>query len=129
MAHWRRGIGWLFLLAFAGASCSHGTEADCVALPCPMPIAVILTVTSTDGGPVPSLTMTISGATSGSGPCTVGQSATTCGVPGTAGTYDIQLSAPGFQGKALTVAVEGTNPRCACPTVQAQRLNVALSRV
>ena len=116
-------------LAWLAASCGQGTgKPDCVAMPCPMPMAVILTVEAAGGGAVPDLTMTVSGATSATGPCTVGTSDTTCYVPGTAGTYAIRLTAPGFQEKVVSVTVSGTEPPCGCASVQTERASVVLSR-
>ena len=73
------------------------------------------------------LTMAVSGAASGSGPCSGGDAVTLCTVPGMPGTYNIRLSAAGFQEKTLSVTVEGSSPPCACPSVQTQRLSVALT--
>src|SRR6266496_4995685 len=103
MGQRHRDLAWLLLLAWAAGSCSRGTEPDCIALPCPMPMAAVLTVTSSKGGPVPELTMTVSGPVSTSGPCTVGESATTCVLPGLSGSYSVRLTSPGFQEKALSV--------------------------
>ena len=93
-----------------------------------MPMAVVLTVTTPSGGAVPDLTMTVSGAASVAGPCNVGDSNTTCYVPGTAGTYAVRLSAPGFQEKVVSVTVTGSNPPCGCPSVQTEQASVVLSR-
>jgi len=90
-------------------------------------MAVVLQVTSSVGGPVPALTMTLSGAVSGSGPCTVGASSTTCRVPGMPGTYTLRLAAPGFQEKTLGVEVQGSTPACGCASVQTQQLDVVLT--
>ena len=117
----------LALLVCAGAGCGHQTEPDCVMPPCALPIAIMLRVTSIAGGPVPGLTLTVSGAVSGSGPCTAGPAATSCVLPGTSGTYNLRLTAAGFEEKTLTVTVQGSTPPCGCTTVQTQQLDVALT--
>jgi hypothetical protein len=127
MAQRRREVASLVLLACAGVGCGSETEPDCAIAPCPVPMAVILSVTSAAGGPVAGLSMTVSGAASGSGPCSAGDSATLCTVPGMPGTYDVRLTASGFQEKALSVTVEGSSPPCACTSVQTQRLSVVLT--
>lgn len=106
--------------------CSHSTQADCLALPCPLPLAIRLSVTASAGGPVPGLTLTVSGAESATGQCDVGESATSCSVPGPSGTYTLQLTAAGFQPKTLGVVVTGTSPACGCPTADTQQLSVVL---
>ncbi len=99
-----------------------------MALPCAMPVAVIRTVTAAGGGPVSGLTMMVSGAASSIGPCTLGDSGTTCYVAGTAGTYAVHLSAPGFQDKELSITVAGSNPPCGCASVETEHPSVVLSR-
>jgi len=127
MTDGRRQLVRLALLVCVSAGCSHQAEPDCVVRPCPMPMAITLSVTSTMGGPVPGLTLTMSGAASGSGQCNAGASATSCVVPGMPGTYDLRLTAAGFQDKALSVTVPGSTPPCGCPSVQTQQLDVALT--
>jgi hypothetical protein len=114
------------LLCLTGA-CRHPTESDCLAYPCPVPFAIMLTATSAAGGPVAGLTFTVSGAAVGSGPCLAGQSATSCLVPGYAGTYNLQLVAAGFEDKTLSVTVTGTTPECGCGSVATQHVDVVLT--
>lgn len=114
------------MLLSLNAGCGHSAQPECVALPCALPVAIGVSVTSSKGGPVPGLTLTLSGAESGSAQCDVGDSATSCTVPGVSGTYGLQLSAPGFQGKTLSVVVPGTSPACGCPTVDTQQVSVVL---
>ncbi len=129
MASWRAKLAVTVPLAWLAASCGgSGGGPDCLALPCPMPMAVIVTVVAAGGGAVPDLTMTVSGATSATGPCSVGTSDTTCYVPGTAGTYTIRLNAPGFQENVVSVTVSGTQPPCGCASVETERASVVLSR-
>jgi hypothetical protein len=116
----RLGLG-VGALVLALASCRH----DCLLLPCPMPLALRVRVTdAATHGPVPGATLQVSGATNTGMPCEA-----QCYVPGTAGTYVLDVSAPGFQSQRLTVAVQGTNPECGCPTTMTQDLEIALSPI
>jgi len=90
-------------------------------------MAISLTVTSSAGGAVPGLMLTLSGAGSGSGQCMAGEAATTCIVPGMPGTYGLQLTAPGFVDKTLSIVVTGNTPACGCTSVDMQRLEVVLT--
>jgi hypothetical protein len=56
-----------------------------------------------------------------------GESASSCFEPGVPGTYNLRLTAPGFQDATLRVVVPGTTPECGCPTVQAQQVSVVLT--
>jgi hypothetical protein len=49
-----------------------------------------------------------------------------CFEPGYAGTYELDVEAPGFQTVHRTVRVDGTTPECGCPTVVAEHVSVAL---
>lgn len=117
--------GFAFILGVS-TGCGGNAQPDCVRPPCPLPIVIMLSVTSAAGGPVAGLTLTMSGAASGSGPCSVGPSATLCAVLGMAGTYELRLTAAGFQDKTLTITVQGTTPPCGCPSVQTEQRSVVL---
>ena len=117
----------LLLLGLLACTCAGCAQSTCVQPPCALPTAIVLSVTSAAGGPVPGVTVTISGSLSTQEPCTPGASATTCGVLGTAGTYNLLLSAAGFQDKALSVVVSGDTPACGCPTVQTQHVSTVLT--
>jgi hypothetical protein len=86
----------------------------------------MLTATSAAGGPVARLTLTFSGIAVGSSQCLADQSATSCLVPGYSGTYNLELLAPGFEDKTLSVTVPGTTPACGCSSVATQHVNVVL---
>ncbi len=107
--------------------CGQGSQPDCVIPPCVLPTAIVVTVTSDAGRAIPGLTLTLLGAMSGSAQCTVDASASTCYVPGMAGTYDLALAAPGFQSKRVTVVVSGSSPACKCPIVETQQTRVVLT--
>lgn len=124
----RWGIVRLAFLICVSSACDHETGPDCIPRPCPAPpIAIMASVTSSAGGPVSGLTLTLSGAMSGSGQCTAGQSTTECVVRGTPGTYNLQFKAAGFQDKTLGVVVPGSTPPCGCTSVQIQLVTVVLT--
>lgn len=94
-----------------------------MALPCPLPLAITVRVSNdVTGEPVNGATLHVSGAATATITCNG-----LCYIPGTAGQYVLDLSAPGFQSSRLTVAVQGTNPECGCPTVIVQQVRMALS--
>ena len=95
----RRELASLALLICVSVGCNHQAEPDCIMPPCPMPMAITASVTSASGGPVPGLTPTLSGATSGSGQCTAGQTTTECVVPGMPGTYNLQFDGSRVSGE------------------------------
>jgi hypothetical protein len=113
----------LSALSVALTSCGGPAGGDCLLLPCPLPLALTIKVTNaTTGDPVNDATLEVSGAATAIIPCNG-----LCYVPGVAGTYVLNTTAPGFQSRLLTVTVQGTNPECGCPTVVAQQLAIALS--
>jgi hypothetical protein len=121
----------LAALTSAGfASCGGSNPAEgCRALPCPLPLAVEISVTAADGGPVDGVSIRVTGAATGSASCNPGAaSSTTCYVPGVAGTYVLDVGASGFQSAQRTVAAAGTTPECGCPTVERAHVDVALTR-
>jgi hypothetical protein len=105
-------------LALTSISCGH----DCLALPCALPVAIIVDVTeAATGAAVKAAVIHVSGAVRADIPCN-----TTCRVPGTSGTYDLEVTAAGFEATRRTVRVQGTTPPCGCPTVVTENLSVAL---
>jgi hypothetical protein len=114
----------VILLALSVIGCDSADEA-CVTPPCLMPIAMNVTVTSSvSGGSVPGAFVSIPNY-SPNIPCTQSPG-TTCIIPGGAGTYELDVGAPGFQSVHRTIVVTGTSPRCGCPTVESQQVSVAL---
>jgi hypothetical protein len=81
----------LSTLGVALVSCGDRGH-DCLALPCPQPLALIINVTAGTGGPVNGAVVNVSGAVDATVPCTL-----TCYVPGDAGTYILDVQAPGFR--------------------------------
>jgi hypothetical protein len=107
-------------LAVALSSCG----GHCLEPPCPPPIAITVSVTSTAGVPPLGAVASITGAATETTPCS-----STCYVVGGAGTYIVEVSAPGFQTARRTVIVAGNNPKdCECATAVAQHLDLALVR-
>jgi SnoaL-like polyketide cyclase len=127
-----RGIAGLLMFGAVGAiaaACGRNgdTDADCIPPPCPAPMAIDLRVSSAAGGPVPGLTVDFAGSTSGRAQCNVELTSSRCFVPGGYGTYQLRVAAPGFRPAELSVVVPGSAaPRCGCPTVQTQALDVVL---
>ena len=109
------------LAANAVALTACGKEG-CLPLPCPMPLALTINVTGgTAGAPVDGAVVQVSGALLATIPCP-----STCRVPGTAGTYNLDVTAPGFEMARRTVTVQGTTPSCGCPTVVPETLAIVL---
>jgi hypothetical protein len=87
-----------------------------------LPIAITIAVTGEpSGAAVDGVTVQVTGALVTSLPCT-----TTCRVPGTAGTYTLEVMAPGFTPVRRTLVVQGTTPECGCPTVVSESIAIAL---
>jgi hypothetical protein len=104
------------------------TDADCIPPPCPVPVAIHLTVTSIAGGPVSGLTVDFVGSRSGSAQCNVEATLTRCSVLGGHGTYQLHVAAPGFRPADLSVVVPGRDAApCGCPIMQPQALDVILT--
>jgi hypothetical protein len=103
-------------------SACHG--ADCFRGPCPIPVALNVTVTSAAAGvSITNATISVTGAVLTSFPCTGG----VCFVTGYAGTYEVDISAPGYQSVHRQVVVQGSNPECGCASTRTQQLAVALA--
>jgi hypothetical protein len=112
-------------LAASLASCRE----DCVAT-CALPVAVIVHVTAGGvPGPVNGAFVRSLGPVAGPEGCVAEQPASICIVPGHAGTYDIEVGAPGFQTTRRTVVVQGAAAEgCLCPTADTVRIDVSLQR-
>jgi hypothetical protein len=110
-------------LALLAMSCA--TDGPCVIPPCGPSIAATITVTSSvSSAKLGDVTMHAQGAGGVSdGPCTGG----VCYVFGGAGTYQVDLSAPGFTTAHLTFTVTGSPaPTCGCGSTNTQQLSDAL---
>ena len=110
-------------LAFIAGAC--GRDVDCVTPPCLPPIAVTVSVTSgASAGPAPGAFVQLAGGTapiscelSFSGMCTV---------TGNAGTYELDIGAPGFQTVHRSVVVREASSSCGCVELDTQHLTIAL---
>jgi hypothetical protein len=90
-----------------------------------MPIALFINLTdATTGGSVNGAVVRISvrGIIN-----TVPYCNLTCYEPGYAGTYSLDVEAPGYQSAHRTVTVEGSTPECDCPTVVAEHVSITLA--
>ncbi len=101
-------------------------SADCVTMPCLLPMALTVTVTNAaSGGAVPTAVIQLGGQSTSSITCS--SSPTVCVVPGYRGTYSVTVSAPGFQSATRTITVAGPDvEECHCATVDTEHVNVAL---
>jgi hypothetical protein len=112
-------------LAFAAACGDGGGEVVCVTPLCALPIAIRLTVTGGNAAPVNGLLFKIIGPGAGFTCDPIG--ASICAVLGYEGSYQLDISAPGFQSVQKTVQVGGTGPqRCGCRVVNTENVVVAL---
>jgi hypothetical protein len=98
---------------------------DCVVPPCPFTIAIEVIVRSgTSSSGVAGAFVRVAGGTDIA--CSGGQSAP-CHVPGGAGTYQLDIGAPGFQTVHRTVQVQGTSAGCnTCGSFDLQHVDVVL---
>ena len=122
-----RGVLGLAVVLVAYIGCSAPAKPDCLRPPCPLPIAIVVRVSSASGGPVPGLTLTLSGAASGSVQCNADAGTTSCFVPGAPGRYDLLFAAPGCAAKTVSVTVQGSTPACGCTSVERQDVVVVLT--
>jgi len=96
---------------------------DCLALPCPLPLALTIDVTAQDSGAhVNGAVVRVSGPVMTTMTCNQ-----TCYLPGYAGTYVLDVEAPGFQSAHHTITVDGTTPDCGCPTTAARHVSIVLA--
>ena len=119
-------------IAIAGVvACGRGGDnvAPCLPTPCPVTVALTLTVTSAHGGPVDGVLIKVTGAPAGTPQCTSSDDATRCSIAGSGGTYTVEINAPGYQSATRTVVVQqsgGTAP-CTCSTVVTTHADVVLT--
>jgi hypothetical protein len=113
-------------MALVVASCGD----DCFGVASCIPdIAVVLSVSaSPDGGPVGDATVRVSGAIDATVPCSIQASQTMCVVYGGAGTYVMELTAPGYVRVERTATVGNTMGHCGCGTVATRSMHIALQR-
>jgi hypothetical protein len=110
-------------LGLASVRCGH----DCELPPCVVRFAIRVDVTAQgSGGPVSGAFVIVSGAATGTVPCTPDAGASTCHIGGTAGTYTLEIGAPGFERTQRTVSVRDTSGPCECEHLETQLLYVVL---
>jgi len=111
-------------LALLSLSCSHEL-VQCVIPPCVMPLALTVTVTSSASRlPVSGAFVQAPGYSTPL-PCNQTPGAT-CSVLGAAGTYELEIGAPGFDTVHRSIVVRGESVECGCPLVFTEHLDVAL---
>jgi hypothetical protein len=125
--HARQRRSWqLLVLASLAVACSGDT---CVLYPCPQSEAAEISVTAPNAPTgIAGLSMAITGAVVGSGPCNQGTSGVSvCYIDGGPGTYSVALSAPGYQTATVRFTATGTAAGCnTCGHVDRQLLSVVL---
>jgi hypothetical protein len=125
---WSRGhIACRIALTCGVVACSN--DAQCLALPCPIPEAAEISVTASDAPTgIANLTAAVTGPTIGTLPCgEPAGPATLCRVTGGPGAYHVLLSAPGYKTTAVDFTVAGTNGGCnRCEQVDTRELAVQM---
>ena len=107
-------------------ACSHG-GADCLLPPCPLPVAVEVTVTdAASGAAVAGAFVSTAGMVGEPAPCRSSGAETLCDVRGGAGTYEIDVGAPGYRTVHRQVVVAGERAACGCSGVTTQRFSLGL---
>jgi hypothetical protein len=117
-----RRLIWLGALVAAATACG----GDCTVPPCPFPgFAIQLTVTANSGVAIAGLTVKVTGP-DGSLPCQESAS-TSCVVAGNGGTYQLDISAPGFQSVQETVEVTSVGKYGCNSCLRVNTQNIALT--
>jgi hypothetical protein len=121
----------VLLLAGMGAvlgSCGFTEDPACIPPPCPLPTAIVVSVTADGGGPVNAVSVRVSGPLTTTVPCAVDANVATCRIPGYPGTYDLEIAGEGFESAQRKVTVEGTTPPCSCTIMTTAQIDVTLRR-
>ena len=117
----------------AQAACSNGTCQICPRT-CPATAAgAIVVVTTTPAMDVNGVQATLAGPASGTMSCEPNPSGALCrwpaGVAVVAGSYSLEVSAPGYQPTTVQVEVSISPPSCGCTEGSIQPSSVVLSPV
>jgi hypothetical protein len=116
-------VAFLALIAIA---CKG--DAPCIVPPCGLFTAISVTVTAgTSSAAVPGAFVHLP-QISPDPQCTQAPGST-CLIPGSIGTYELDIGAPGYQTVHRTVTVTGQRATCGCDRVDKQNLSVALSPI
>jgi hypothetical protein len=116
-------------LIVVGATC--GDNGVCVPPPCPAPPAFDLTVATAAGTVVPGLVISVSLPSGETSSCSYVSPVDLryCSVSGSQGTYQLSISAPGFQSVHQTIQVTsyGTDGPCSCDIPKTQHFSFILA--
>lgn len=114
-------------LACAVVACSN--DAQCLALPCALPMAAQISVSAPNApNGIAGLSGTVTGAEVGGVSCQPASGPTTeCVVPGPIGNYHVVFSAPGYQTSTLDFSVAGSDGGCnRCGEDDTKQLSVVM---
>lgn len=126
MSGYRSAVLRCVVLTLGVIACGSAA-GDCISPPCALPLAVTVSVTTAStGAPLTGAFVDAPGYAAGV-QCNQAPG-TTCSIMGEAGTYQLDVGAPGFQTIHRTVVVTGTSAACGCPSTQTQHIDVALLR-
>lgn len=112
------------MIAFAFGMAASACSSECLVPPCPFPIAVQIDVTSaTTHAALTNASVVVNGDTARAIACNQA-----CIVPGGAGRYALQITAPGFQpaARVLDVTSSGKSGCGTCEITNGQTLDIAL---
>lgn len=120
----RLGRAGLALLLVGCAGCGGYTQPDCVRPPCPLPLAIRLSVTSAAGGPVSGLTLTFSRV----GVYLMQRRRIRDVVHRARDGRHLRAAADrlGVPRDDAHLAVQGSTPSCGCPSVTIEQRNVVV---
>jgi hypothetical protein len=90
---------------------------------------MLISVMSAAGEPITGASAEVSGAVSITPAlkCNTGSLANMCIVFGGAGTYEVRVSAPGFQAVEQSIVVTGSDRACGCGSVDTRMLTISLA--
>jgi hypothetical protein len=111
------------------ASLLVACSSECVYYPCPLAEAAEISVTTSPAtASITGLALALSGAVGGTAPCQPGSgAASVCRVFGGPGTYQAELTAPGYQTAVVKFTVTGTTAGCnTCGHVDRRMLSVVM---
>lgn len=96
-------------LGLLASGCSLEDDPSLCAVTCEAPLTITVHGTATMGTP----NVSVDGAP---GSCWAGQAphTTVCAVGSSAGTYDVKLTAPGYEAQPVRVAVQRSSAPCQC---------------
>ena len=106
------------------AGCGGG--ADCLALPCALPLAINAKVVDKATGAALKVHVEVTGGMTGSLDCD-----SVCFIPGVAGVYHLAVTAAGYASSTTDVTVADAKPTsaCGCEQINAQTITISLARI